>query len=192
MHVFAAPFKGAAPNASVLFGVEMRGRDLKLDQTRSCCSRTSPSTRTARSGRQHRLVTMATLRPETKTRIEQTGLRVLNRVDLPPGKYQLRFAAHDSGGGNVGSVLLDLDVPDFLKSPFAISGLALTSAAGTVMPTVRADEQLKAVMPGPAIANADVPAERRDRALRGRSTTTRATRRTRWTSPPRSPRTRAR
>ena len=25
MHVFAAPFKGAAPNASVLFGVEMRG-----------------------------------------------------------------------------------------------------------------------------------------------------------------------
>src|SRR6266852_4187258 len=29
MHVFAAPFKGAAPNASVLFGVEMRGRDLK-------------------------------------------------------------------------------------------------------------------------------------------------------------------
>ena len=30
MHVFAAPFKGAAPNASVLFGVEMRGRDLQL------------------------------------------------------------------------------------------------------------------------------------------------------------------
>src|SRR3954451_2655022 len=31
MHVFAAPFKGAAPNASVLFGVELRGRDLKVD-----------------------------------------------------------------------------------------------------------------------------------------------------------------
>src|SRR5581483_9733953 len=30
LHVFAAPFKGAAPNASVLFGVEMRGRDLQL------------------------------------------------------------------------------------------------------------------------------------------------------------------
>ena len=27
MHVFAAPFKGAAPNASVLFGVELRGRE---------------------------------------------------------------------------------------------------------------------------------------------------------------------
>src|SRR3954464_12497851 len=32
MHVFTAPFKGTAPNASVLFGVEMRGRDVKLDQ----------------------------------------------------------------------------------------------------------------------------------------------------------------
>src|SRR5262245_13041468 len=32
MHVFAAPFKGAAPNASVLFGVEMRGRDIQLGQ----------------------------------------------------------------------------------------------------------------------------------------------------------------
>src|SRR5207253_2724807 len=30
MTVFAAPFKGVAPNASVLFGVEMRGRDLNL------------------------------------------------------------------------------------------------------------------------------------------------------------------
>src|SRR6185503_18387616 len=29
MHVFTAPFKGAAPNASVLLGVEMRGRDFK-------------------------------------------------------------------------------------------------------------------------------------------------------------------
>ena len=27
MKVFAAPFKGTAPNASVLFGVELRGRD---------------------------------------------------------------------------------------------------------------------------------------------------------------------
>ena len=31
MRVFAAPFKGAAPNASVLLGVEMRGRDLSLE-----------------------------------------------------------------------------------------------------------------------------------------------------------------
>jgi len=153
MHVFAAPFKGTAPNASVLFGVEMRGRDLQLSQnTKLVLSYVAIDSNGKIRGGNTDAVTMGTLRPETKARIEQSGLRVLNRLDLPPGKYQLRVAAHDSGGGNVGSVLLDLDVPDFLKSPFTISGLALTSAAGTVMPTVRADEQLKAVMPGPAIA----------------------------------------
>ena len=31
MRAFAAPFKGTAPNASVLVGVEMSGRDLSLD-----------------------------------------------------------------------------------------------------------------------------------------------------------------
>ena len=158
MHVFAAPFKGIAPNASVLFGVEMRGRDLQLNQsTKLVLSYVAIDANGKVRGGNTDAVTMGTLRPETKARIEQSGLRVLNRVDLPPGKYQLRVAAHDSGGGNVGSVLLDLDVPDFLKSPFTISGLALTSAAGTVMPTVRADEQLKAVMPGPAIAMRTFP-----------------------------------
>ena len=31
MRAFAAPFKGTAPNASVLVGVEVRGRDLTLE-----------------------------------------------------------------------------------------------------------------------------------------------------------------
>src|SRR5204863_9483788 len=30
MKLFVAPFKGTAPNASVLMGVEMQGRDLRL------------------------------------------------------------------------------------------------------------------------------------------------------------------
>ena len=153
MHVFAAPFKGTAPNASVLFGVEMRGRDLQLSQnTKLVLSYVAIDANGKVRGGNTDSLTMSNIRPETKTRIEQSGLRMLNRLDLPPGKYQFRVAAHDSGGGNVGSVLLDLDVPDFLKGPFTISGLALTSAAGAVMPTARADEQLKVVMPGPPIA----------------------------------------
>ena len=31
MNVFATPFKGTAPNASVLLGIEVSGRDLKLE-----------------------------------------------------------------------------------------------------------------------------------------------------------------
>ena len=153
MHVFTAPFKGAPPNASVLFGVEMRGRDLQLSQNgKILISYIAIDANGKVRGGNTDSLTMPAMRPETKARIEQTGLRVLNRLDLPPGKYQFRVAAHDSAGGNVGSVQMDLEVPDFQKAPFSVSGLTLTSGAGSQMPTARADEQLKAVLPGPAVA----------------------------------------
>ena len=105
LHVFAAPFKGAAPNASVLFGVEMRGRDLQLAQNAKVVLSYLAIDQNGKikAGNTDSLA-MPNLKPETRARIEQTGLRVLNRLDLPPGKYQLRVAAHDTNGGNVGSV----------------------------------------------------------------------------------------
>jgi VWFA-related protein len=158
MHVFAAPFKGAAPNASVLFGVELRGRDIQLSQnTKLLLSYIAIDQNGKVKGGNTDSLTMAGLKPETKTRIEQTGLRMLNRLDLPPGKYQLRVAAHDSSGGNVGSVQYDLTVPDFQKAPFSLSGLVLTSGMGSALPTVRPDEQLKPVLPGPPISLRSFP-----------------------------------
>jgi hypothetical protein len=100
---------------------------------------------------------MTNLKQTTKDRIEETGLRLLNRLDLPPGPYHVRVAAHDSAGGTVGSVLYDLSVPDFLKSPFAMSGLVMTSPSSAIVPTVRGDEQTKAVLPGPPVAARSFP-----------------------------------
>ena len=158
MHVFAAPFKGAAPNASVLFGVEMRGRDLNLAQNaKLLLSYLAIDQNGKVKGGNTDSLAMPNLKPETKARIEQTGLRMLNRLDLPPGKYQLRVAAHDTNGGNVGSVQYDLAVPDFQKTPFSISGLVLTSGLGATLPTVRADEQLKQVLPGPPVSLRSFP-----------------------------------
>ena len=153
MHVFAAPFKGAAPNASVLFGVELRGRDMKVEaNSKILLSYLAFDSNGKIKGGNTDSLTLTNLKPESKARIEQTGLRMLNRIDLPPGKYQLRIAAHDPSGGNVGSVQYDLQVPDFAKVPFSISGLVVTSAAGSGLPTVKADEQLKPMLPGPPVA----------------------------------------
>ena len=82
---------------------------------------------------------------------------MINRFDVPPGRYQLRVAAQDSEGGNVGSVLLDLDVPDFAKAPFSVSGLVLTSALAAQMPSAKVDEQLRGVLPGPPAALRSFP-----------------------------------
>ena len=153
LHAFAAPFKGIAPNASVLFGVELRGRDMKVEANSKILLSyiAIDATGKVRGGNTDSLM-LTNLKPESKARIEATGLRMLNRMDLPPGKYQLRIAAHDPSGGNVGSVQYDLEVPDYAKVPFSMSGLVLTSGAGSQLPTVKADEQLKPMMPGPPIA----------------------------------------
>jgi VWFA-related protein len=157
MQVFAAPFKGAAPNASVLLGVEMRGRDLRLaNADKLQLSYYAIDAQGKVRGGNTDAITM-NLKPETKTRISEYGVRMLNRMDLPPGRYQLRIAAHDSGGGAVGSVLYDLDVPDFAKSPISMSGITLTSLSAAGRPTVRPDEQLRGVLPASPVAQRTFP-----------------------------------
>ena len=158
MRVFAAPFKGSAPNASVLLGIEMRGKDLKLspNDTIQISYLAIDATGKTKGGNTD-TVTLGNLKESTKERIDSTGLRVLNRLDLPPGRYSMRIAAHDSAGGNVGSVLYDLDVPDYAKTQFGISGLVLTSPTAAAMPTAKGDDQLKPVLPGPPVASRSFP-----------------------------------
>jgi len=158
MHVFAAPFKGTAPNADVVLGVELLGRDLKLTQNDriQLSYMAIDANGKVRAGSTDG-VTMNALRPDTKTRIEANGLRMLNRFEVPPGRYQLRVAAQDADGGNVGSLQYDLDVPDFAKAPFSVSGLVLTSALASQMPSAKLDEQLRGVLPGPPAARRSFP-----------------------------------
>src|SRR5262249_35612715 len=63
----------------------------------------------------------------------------------------------DGSGGAVGSVLYDLDVPDFSKSRIAMSGLVLTSASATRWPTAKADPELGSLLPGPPVAARSFP-----------------------------------
>lgn len=158
MHAFAAPFKGTAPNASILLGVELRGRDLQLNANdRIQLSYMAIDAKGKVAGGNTDMISMTNLRPETKNRIESSGLRLLNRFDVPPGRYQLRIAAHDSSGGTVGSVQYDLDVPDFAKAPFSMSGVALTSITASQLPTVHPDEQTRGVLPAPPAAARSFP-----------------------------------
>ena len=53
---------------------------------------------------------------------------VLSRVELPPGRYQLRLAAHTPSTGQSGSVFTDVTVPDFGRLGWSASGLVLSAA----------------------------------------------------------------
>jgi VWFA-related protein len=152
MRVFATPFKGPQPNASVLVGVEMLGRDLSLEtNSKVDISYMAVDTKAKVFGARTDTITM-NLRPDTKARVEQSGFRVLNRIELPAGRYQLRVAARDTNKTTVGSVIYDLDVPDFYKDKIGMSGLAITSLGGASMMTARPDDVMKQVLPAPPVA----------------------------------------
>ena len=158
MAASAAPFKGAAPNASVLVSAELRGRDLNLvpnDVVELSFVAVDVKGK-AKDGTDNK-ITMSSLRPDTKSRIEASGFRVFNRIALPPGRYQMRIGAHDDGAGSMGSVTYDLDVPDFYKLPFSMSGLVMTSLSNGGMVTAKADEELKGVLPAPPVLERQFP-----------------------------------
>ncbi len=165
LHVFAAPFKGTPSKASVLLGVEASGSALKFGQKDGRyadeieVAYQAIDTKGAVAGGDRDLINLA-LKPETYQRISQSGIRLLNRMNLAPGRYQIRVAARDSVGQTVGSVRYDLEVPDFYKAPLSMSGLAMTSASAAEIATAKPDAFLKPpVLPAPPAAERTFPAD---------------------------------
>ena len=52
---------------------------------------------------------------------------MFSRLDLPPGRYQLRIAARIPILDRTGSVYEVIDVPDLRREPLALSGVVLSS-----------------------------------------------------------------
>jgi VWFA-related protein len=152
--LFAAPFKGTAPNASVVLALEMRVDELKFAEKDGVFHNrievvfTSVDGKgTVRPGDRHAL--SLNLRPETLAVARERGLRVVSEMMLPPGRYQIRAAAAEEGAGRTASVLYDLEVPDFYAPGLSMSGLALSSAMAAAGPTVKAKDPLATVLAGP-------------------------------------------
>ena len=80
-----------------------------------------------------------TLRPETRERVNANGVRVNPRVNLPPGRYQLRIGARERVGGLSGTVFYDSMVPDFRKEKLMIGGLLLAAASSQQTPSIQPD-----------------------------------------------------
>ena len=55
---------------------------------------------------------------------------VLTRLDLKPGRYSVRMAAHSTASGKSGSVYTDVVIPDFAKDEVSLSGVVLNAAPG--------------------------------------------------------------
>jgi hypothetical protein len=156
LKAFAAPFKGNAPNAAVALAVEVDAGAFAYTEKDGVFTNNLEVAFYAvdTKGKQHpgdRNTVNLQLKPDTYARVKQNGFRVVSQIDLPPGRYQLRVAAAESGGTS-GSVLYDLEIPDFYKLPISMSGLAITAASAGQTPTARSKDPLKDFLPGPPIA----------------------------------------
>ena len=60
----------------------------------------------------------------------EASYEVLARIDLPPGRYQLRLAAHNRTSNKDGSVFAEVTVPDYSNIPFSASPIVLGATPG--------------------------------------------------------------
>ena len=91
------------------------------------------------------------LMPQTYERLRTTGVRMLSRLPLPPGRYQIRVGASESTGGTIATVPIDVEVPDFSKVPFALSGVALTTSTADRLVTANQDPELQTMFSTPPV-----------------------------------------
>jgi len=154
LRVTAAAFKGTAPDASVAVAVEMQvdafafaqknGRFVDRVEVALLALDASGKGRPAQKH-----VVSLDMSPQTVALARERGFRVVSELALSPGRYQLRVAAAEEEGGQSGSVFYDLEVPDFQKSEFVMSGVAVASAEASAMPTVKPSDPLRTLLPGP-------------------------------------------
>jgi VWFA-related protein len=133
---FTAPFKGSGREQVVVFGGQITG-DLRLEGgVPLVLSYQVFATDGALKTGEFKEFTLD-LRPETRARVEGTGIRFVDRVTLEPGRYELRMVV-DQPGSAVGSVIANVDVPDF-DDRLALSGIVLGASSTAEHDTLRPD-----------------------------------------------------
>jgi VWFA-related protein len=156
MRAFAAPLKGMGTNAAVLIALEIDGSALKFQQRNGVFAESLEISIIAADERGRvqggdRQTFNLNLQPQTHERVSRTGVRMMSRLDVPPGRYQIRVGAHESTGMGVATVPIDVEVPDYSKTPFAMSGVMISISPDTgVAVTANAEMQPANALPAPA------------------------------------------
>lgn len=158
----AAVFKGPAPKGSVVISTLVNGSTLPFAESGGMFKNdlevmamaTDEKGKTTYSDRN---TVNLNMKPDTANRVKVTGFRVIQAIDLAPGRYQLRVAVREGNTRKAGSVTFDLEVPDFAKTPLSMSSLALTSALSGTAPTIRPKDPLEKLLPGPLSSYREFP-----------------------------------
>lgn len=156
LRVFAAPLRGAGNKGSVVVALEIDGPSLRFEERNGRFVESIEVSIVAADERARvqggdRQTFNLNLVPETHARIIRTGVRLLSQLELPPGRYQIRVGAHETTGRAIGTVPYDVEVPDYSKTPFALSGVLLTSSVAGSFATANQDADWAGLLPSPPV-----------------------------------------
>jgi hypothetical protein len=76
-----------------------------------------------------------------------TRIELLSRLDLKPGRYEIRLANHNPDRDLTGSVFQPVDVPDFRRNGARLSGVVLSTPGRSFTGTGEPPEEVTAVLP---------------------------------------------
>jgi hypothetical protein len=146
LRVTAAPFATADPKMSTVamaLGVERpadgsnRGDDVDV-----IVDAFAPEGQAKGSSKQ--TVHVAGVLPSSDNKLQYD---LLSHIELPPGRYELRFGAHSGALGKDGSVYADVEVPDFAKEPLSLSGVVLSAVPGLTSAPKGAVSEIVPIVP---------------------------------------------
>jgi len=149
VRVSAVPFRGEGGRASVLLTGEVppgafAGGEVPLEVSYAAID-AAPAVRGSQTLRTTLAAGSALL-----AQAGRTGVGFARRLELQPGRYQLRVGARDARRNVSGSVLYDLDVPDFTPDTLAMSGIALGVTASP-QPAMTRDDAIELALGVPPV-----------------------------------------
>jgi VWFA-related protein len=157
LRVTAAAFKGADKKAHVPISLEIDPTRLGLSDRNGIyqgqveVAIVATAAGVASVQNVHGVVRLS-LQQERYDRAARGGLRVISELQLPYGRYQLRATAGNTEG-RAGSVVYDLEIPDFSKQPLTMSGVAVSKAGDSPDGvTIRLAQSLEHELPGSMLA----------------------------------------
>jgi VWFA-related protein len=140
MRVAAALFKGSGREATVTLTVDLDASQFTFDEKNGRFAGTFELRHLA-TDVDHKIYpefrhrSTMTLDAANLERLRESGVRIVSQFDVPKGRYQVRVAS--SSGTRNGSVVYDVDVPDFTAEPLALSGVAIASLTPSTTATLQ-------------------------------------------------------
>jgi VWFA-related protein len=184
MRVFATPFRGRGREAMVALTVEVNASALGLREKNGSYSgefgvgyMATDARRNVYPETSHTASVNIASSGGAPVPLDRIRVRIVSELELPPGRYQLRVGA--AAGIVTGSVVYDLEVPDFASGSLAMSGVGLVVGSEPTVLSLRAQRGAKAARPikcysnlctppGAAAAPAQPPARTEELLLQGR------------------------